>query len=209
MAAVWLASLIENYVAPPPPRVPLPDVPDGSFEALDLPDLLVVQQPSATPWRSAGTSATFRGLYNPGGDTYLDAHGNGVPRGGKGHDVAFLFDAGPGNESCALYQTLATTCERGRRYALTVAIGRRFDTNPYGTTYGGFRLELLAGNDVLGVLEDSLVPPPGEFQDATLVVDTRTMPVRIQGQALTVRMRLATGAAGSATDFDWVRLEME
>jgi lysophospholipase L1-like esterase len=210
MAAVWLAALEENLAPPLPPRQPAALVLDPSFETLASGDGVVSELPSATPWRFGATPNTFRGIFNPTADSYLGAAGSGTPLGADGDEVAYLYDNGSGAEAVVAYQTLATTCELGKTYTLTVAIGNRLASNPYGpSTYGGFRLELLAGNERLGALVDSLVPAPGTFADATLVVRTDALPVRARGRALTVRLGLTASAAGSATDFDRVRLAVE
>ncbi len=209
IAKVWRAALAAHLPFALPPRHVAAAVLDPSFEALALADLVVVERPSGQPWASGGTPNTFRGVYNPGSDTYHGAAGSGTPVGADGDEVAYLYDAGAGSEATALYQTLATTCELGKTYTLRVAVGNRLPGNPYGpSTWGGFRIELLAGNEVIASVKDSLVPPPGEFRDASVAVTMNPLPVRLRRQALTVRMKLTNGAPGSATDFDRVRLEV-
>ena len=169
----------------------------------------MAERPSGTPWISGGTANTYRGVFNPGSDSYLGAAGNGTPLGADGDEVAYLYDAGPGVESVAMLQTIPTTCELGKTYTLTVAFGNRLQTNPYGPSlYGGFRFELLAENDVLVALSDSLVPPPGEFRDASVSFTADRLPVRLRRRALSVRLRLTSGVQGSSTDFDNVRLSV-
>jgi lysophospholipase L1-like esterase len=210
MAATWLAALAPRLHLPRPPRGLPPIVLDPSFESLALVDQEVVEHPQGTPWRFGATVNTFRGLFNPGSETYLGAAGNGAPLGAEGHDVAYIYDAGSGAESVVLYQTLSTTFEPGRTYRLSVAVGNRLSTNPYGpSTWGGFRIELLAGNDTVGSVTDAFVPTPGTFQDAVLTVSNDGMPVPLHGRALTVRMRLTIDAPASATDFDHVRLTVD
>ena len=209
MAANWLASLLAHLDPPRPPREFTPLVLDPSFESLELADFAMAERPPG-PWHSGGTTNTLRGIYNPGGNTYYGAEDDGVPAGADGAHVAYLYDYGPGDESVALYQTLATTCELGGIYTLTVAVGNRFQTNPYGpSTFGGFKIELLSGSTVLASVADTFVPPPGEFRDATLAFSANPLAPKLRRRALTVRMRLTNGLQGSATDFDNVRLSVK
>ena len=205
MAQVWRASLLAHRDRPLPPRRPEPAVLDASFTWL----VPVEPGPEAltTPWRFGATAGTFYGLWNPEGDSYLGAEQGGVPPGAEGPSVAFLYDAGPEDEAVVMYQTLATTCEPDVIYELVVAIGNRLPTNPFGpSTFGGFKIELLAGNQVIGSLTDGFVPPPGKFEDALLSVPTRGLSASVIGEALTVRLSLTVAGQGVATDFDDVRL---
>jgi hypothetical protein len=67
----------------------------------------------------------------------------------------------------------------------------------------------MAGNDVIASAADTITPAAGTFQDVTIGVASSSVPARLLGQALTVRVGLTATAALSATDFDNVRLSVQ
>lgn len=210
MAASWLPAVLANLGGQRPPSQPAAQVIDPGFEALVLSDGQSAEWPTGIAWDFGSTPATSRGLFNTPRDCYLGALGDGTPIGGEGSDAVYLQDNGTGNEAVVVYQTLSTTLEAGRTYALTVAVGKRLADNSYGpSTYGGFRIDLLAGNEVIASAVDTIVPAAGTFQDVTLGVAADSVPARLLGYALTIRAGLTATAAQSATDFDNVRLSVQ
>ncbi len=203
LADAWLRALWLTWNPAPPPHHPRPLVIDPSFETTAIADGQWRERPTIGPWRFGATGASAMGLFDPVGGWYWGAAGEGTPTGAHGSQALYLrdFDAAAG--SLAAFQTLATTFEPARSYSLTVAVGRRL---PAGGGYGGFKLELLAGNTVLGSITDALVPPAGTFADVTLQVDGGVAPAELRGSALTVRFSLTATSGDVATDFDNVRL---
>ncbi len=206
MANVWSAALLANWIAPPPPTRRSVTLADGGFElpllALDGQSL---EAPTSTAWHFGATVGAARGIYNPGASSYAGAAGLGTPQGAEGAQVLYLSDDVGRNAAAVAFQTLATTLENGLTYTLRVAVGRRLRGNPSGTVYGGFKIELLAGNDVIALATDTFVPAAGTFQDATLSCGP-DVPAKWRGRALTVRFTTTSTAPHSATDFDDVRL---
>jgi acyl-CoA thioesterase I len=205
MAGVWAAALGPLLNPPLPPSQPLVQLAEPSFEALNLPDGGVAEAPPIA-WSFGATWSTFRGVFNPTEATYVGAAGAGTPAGADGDEVAYLYVAGGPGEDVVLFQTLPTTLEPSTTYTLTVAVGNRLPGNPYGSTWGGYRVELMAGNEVIASDADSVLPAPGTFEDVTLVVSSDNLPAWYLGQVLTVRASLTAGGPAVATDFDHVRL---
>jgi len=210
MAAAWMPAVLAQLGGHRPPSHPSAQVIDPGFEALVLTDGQSSEWPAGIAWHFGATPGMSFGLFNPPRDSYTNALGDGTPIGGEGADAVYLQDDGSGSESAVVYQTLATTLEAGSTYTLTIAVGRRLFDNSYGpTTYGGFRVELMAGNDVIASAVDTILPTPGTFQDVTVSVASASVPARLLGQALTVRAGMTATAALSATDFDNVRLTVQ
>ncbi|MEO1085869.1 MAG: Ig-like domain-containing protein, partial [Acidobacteriota bacterium] len=179
-----------------------------SFELPTLGDGAVRNNSGIDGWTFTGTSATFRGVFNPPSGSYPEAAGQGTPVGADGAQVAFLFNNGGPAESTDARQDLAETLVLGRDYTLRVAIGA-FDPNqPFPpASFGGYRIELLAGNTVIAVDQDTQVPPLTEFRDAVAVATAAQIDPSLAGQPLAIRLRLGSDAAQRSTHFDDVRLE--
>jgi hypothetical protein len=206
MADVWRLGLTKLLERAPPPPIPRVVLVDPSFEALGLGDGVLAEAPAELAWRFGVTGLAARGVYNPGAGTYAGAAGAGTPSGADGDEVAYLHLLASG-ERAILYQTLETTLAPSTAYQLTVAVGNRLATNPYGpSSWGGYQIELLAGNEVIAARADEIVPPQGAFADVSLAVDSAALPAELLDRPLTLRMTLTSSAAGAATDFDFVRL---
>jgi len=210
MAAVW-EGVLPSLLGPATPALqPTVMLANASFESLGLSDGTVVGTPAGIDWRFAATASTFRGVFNPAADTYVGAGGSGTPQGADGDEVAYLYNNGGAFERVYLYQTLATTLMPDVTYTLTVAVGNRLPTNPYGpSTWGGYRVELMAGNEVIASERDQLTPVAGTFEDVSISVWSRTVPPRLLGQVLTVRLSITGENALDSTDFDDVRLSVQ
>lgn len=113
-----------------------------------------------------------------------------------GSQSAFILGGG------SLEQALdGQTVEAGHRYILMADVGDRVATN-----FGGYQLELLAGDETLGIDDNSmpLTGLEGQFFTAA-VVDVTVMP----GDPLigeTLGIRLSALGGGTQTYFDNVRL---
>ncbi len=134
-------------------------------------------------WTDGDGAGTQAGTFNPTTSRY--------PLGlSDGDDVAF-------SNSPVISQVLGDVLEADRIYTLEVDVGDRNDTN-----FPGFDVELLAGGNVLGgVDETSLAVPNGGF--ATAVVNFEVLPGD-PNIGLPLEIRLSTN--GGQTNFDNVRL---
>jgi hypothetical protein len=110
-------------------------------------------------------------------------------------------DAVFSNGAAQFEQTLGTTITLGMQYTLTVAVGYR-DVGTFD--FGGFRLELLAGGNVVATTGNVASTPLGTFTDSSL---TYTAQAGDSG-ALGIRLiNLGNGSNGQIADFDNVRLD--
>jgi hypothetical protein len=192
----------------PPAWVPT-NVLEPSFETLGLVD----QEHSTLPlmdWVFPNRPQLVVGTFNPGSDSYQNAAGFQIPFGAEGDEVLSLENLGGDPSLGWVYQTLPSTLEAGREYSLQVAVGQRLPGNSRGTTaYGGYELQLLAGNRVIASSKNQVTPMPGTFSTDELVVATDHLERPALGAPLSVRMRLTWPDVNGATDFDWVRLNVQ
>jgi lysophospholipase L1-like esterase len=207
MAARWLAAL-EPLLPPPDPDPPI-QIANPSFEVPVLADGALASGPgSVGGWSFAGTTNTYLGIFDPPAGSYPTAGGDGTPTGADGSNVAFLFNNGGPAETVTATQTLSATLAAASDYTLRVAIGRFLPDQPYAfSTWGGYRIELLAGGTPIAVDTGSVDPPTGEFRDATASVSSDSLDPALLGQPLAIRLSLATSDAPRSTHFDDVRLE--
>jgi len=125
---------------------------------------------------------------------------------GRQVGVVFLDDA-LGLEA-GIRQTLADTLQPFTEYSLSVGVGN-FAPSPGGDPWNfagfpGYRVELLAGNAVLALDNNSLNPGEGVFQTATVNFTTGAAHANM-GQALTIRLINLNGP-GVEVNFDNVSL---
>lgn len=206
MASVWRDALLPLLPADPGGG---PMVPDSSFEEPALADGALASGPGVVGgWTFTGTAATYTGIFDPPAGSYPDAGGAGTPAGAHGQNVAFLFNNGGPTESVSLSRALPDTLAAASEYTLSVAIGRFLPDQPYAfSTYGGYRIELLAGGEVIGAQENVVLPDVGAFTDAQIVVRSDAPPALARvGQPLALRFMLGTDQAPRSTHFDHVRL---
>lgn len=86
-------------------------------------------------------------------------------------------------------------------YTLAVDVGRALNGYRYSSdNFSGYKIELLAGETILASQQDSFVPLPGTFQDATLVfsANTNSVPTNLFGHALMIRLHSDHNTNGSA-----------
>lgn len=165
-------------------------IPDGAFSVL-IPTGWQVYDPSGIINQNANSVGVIRPNvaqeYFPGG----------AP---EGDQAALVFLAGNASGPAGLQQTLATTLAAQTRYTLSVEIGNiASGTSLVGSSDGGnvfynldgfpgYRIELLAGNTVLGFDSSSAgAIPEGEWRRATLSVDSTSFGDSL-GQSLTIRL---------------------
>ncbi|MEM6794967.1 MAG: Ig-like domain-containing protein, partial [Acidobacteriota bacterium] len=179
-----------------------------SFELPALADGRTRDNSGIPGWTFSGSAGTFRGVFNPPSGSYPEAAGQGTPLGADGAQAAFLFNnAGPA-AAVSARQDLGESLVAGRDYTLTVAIGRFNTEQPYPfSLFGGYRIELLAGDTVLAADVDTVDPPSEAFADAVLSVEASSVPPSLVGRPLAIRLLLGSSAAQRSTHFDRVRLE--
>jgi RHS repeat-associated protein len=114
---------------------------------------------------------------------------NGIP---DGENLAWMY-------ATTLSQRLATPLQSGVDYTLTVDVGQRI-----GAGFGGYRIELIAGNVVLASTSAPAPTGPGTWVPATLIYRAGSDNSAI-GQDLQIRL----GSLGREVFFDNVRLTDE
>jgi lysophospholipase L1-like esterase len=207
VATTWYNALRPLLGNPPPrPAVPVA-VGNPSFEAVGLSDGGVTAESGARfAWAFDTPANTQAGYWNTLPGAYTGADGNSAPAGGSGGTLLWLFNDQPGGAGPTVTQTLAETLYADAVYTLTVGVGRRLPTDPYGTRYGGYRVELLAGDTVIASSVNAVTPAAGRFFDVTLTVNTLGLDPALLGQPLTIRFGIPDGGSRAVVDFDNVRL---
>ncbi|MCP5023377.1 MAG: hypothetical protein GY930_16610 [bacterium] len=177
-----------------------------SFESLDLADGVSSVQP-IPDWTYPNMPHVVASIMNPDSFTYSGAGGSAAPTGADGDEVLSLENSGGGPGLGWVYQIMPTTLESNQIYNLSIAVGHRSPTNTRGSTgFGGYEIQLLAGNTVVASSMNQVAPVPGSFAPAFLQYDSQGAQTSLIGAPLTVRMRLTWSAANTATDFDLVEL---
>lgn len=191
-----------------PVRSPPIHLGNASFDDTPLTDGQVSVTPPGQGWSFNKTAVADGGILNPTSASYLGAAGNGTPTGAAGRNVAYIFNissVAPGMEM-TISQTVGAILSEGTVYDLTVAVGNRLPDNPYGTTFGGYRIELLAGGIVIAVMEDEITPTAGTFADVSLSIFSGDLDPSLFGESLTVRLSQTSPLQHASTDFDNIRL---
>jgi lysophospholipase L1-like esterase len=206
LAGVWLAALAP-LLPPPDPNGPIA-VSNPSFELPELADGALASGPGTFGgWSFDGSASTYLGIFDPPAGSYPGAGGDGTPAGADGSNVAFLFNNGGPAETVTATQVLAAALAPDTDYELRVAIGRFLPEQPYAfSTWGGYRIELLAGGTPIALDTGSVDPPVGAFTDAAASVSSGSLAPALLGQPLAIRLSLATTDAPRSTHFDDVRL---
>jgi hypothetical protein len=125
--------------------------------------------------------------------------------------VVFLLPSFTNSEA-GLQQTLAATLETDTVYTLEVDVGNIANdaTPPHNAfAFGGFpgyRIELLAGTNVLAADDNSLLPDEGRFLRSNVQVAVGN-PHPDAGEPLTIRLINLDSAAGIEVNFDDVQLD--
>jgi hypothetical protein len=125
--------------------------------------------------------------------------------------VVFLLDAGPAAES-GFTQTLGATLQTSTVYTLQVDIGNiANDPNPPHSSFDfsgfpGYRVDLLAGGNVIASDNNTLLPDEGKFLTSTVLFSVGGSHA-LAGQQLGIRLVNLDGANGIEVNFDNVRLD--
>lgn len=176
-------------------------------------------------WSAYDPSGILNGNSNALGNIHPLSGTDFFPAGApEGNQAALVFLSGANAAPAGLQQTLAATLQASTRYTLSVAVGNiASGTSLPGSADGGgvfynlagfpgYRLELLAGGQLLAADHDSLGGSiaEGSFVTATLQFDSGATPALL-GQPLGIRLiNLARpgnlAAPGIEVDFDAVQL---
>ncbi|MDF1839461.1 MAG: GDSL-type esterase/lipase family protein [Planctomycetota bacterium] len=191
-----------------PPSMAMASLQESSFETLGLVDGAFSDLP-LMDWRYPDVASLKVGTLNPAADTYMGADQFQTPSGGDGDEVLALENMGGDPGLGWVYQTLPTTLEPGLTYDLEVAVGQRLPGNSRGTTaYGGYEVQMLAGNRVIASSSNQVTPVPGTLASDRLIVATDDLEHAPLGSPIVVRLRMTWSDPGAATDFDWVRMNV-
>jgi len=150
------------------------------------------------------------GVLDPAGSTL---YAGSVPH-GENVGVTFLMD-NPQNQTffanseAGLRQTLAATLQTRRRYTLRVEVGNIANDVNAPFAFAGFpnyRIDLLAGTNVLASDRNTLRPAEGRFLTSTVAVNVAASNPFV-GQPLGIRLVNLNSAPGIEVNWDNVRLE--
>lgn len=148
------------------------------------------------------------GVLNPTGSSLFP---DGAP---QGSNVALVFLSSTANDGnpTGLSQRLPTTrVEAGATYTLRVQVGNIAAASdaPYDLSgFPGYRVELLAGGDVLVADDDSLRPDDGEFALSEISYTATASDAAI-GAVLEIRLiNLNVPESGIEVNFDDVELDV-
>ena len=192
----------------------------------DVPPTAFPTGSAPTGWASFGTvgGGASIGVLNPGilaSEPLATFFPAGAP---EGDNVALtFFNAFQGGPEFGIQQTLADTLQPRTTYTLTVEVGNiASGTSAEPILYAGFgffdlrgfpgyRIDLLAGGNVIASDNSTLLPSEGEFLTSTVQVDIGDNVV--PGQALSIRLvnlnvqDVNEGAVDLEVDFDDVQLD--
>jgi hypothetical protein len=147
----------------------------------------------------------FFGVWNPTGtNTFL----NGDAPDGVNVGVVFLQNTTNIAEA-GLRQTLSDTLQLNTTYTLTIEVGNFADDNPSDSFdfdgFPGYRIDLMAGSNILASDNNTLTPAEGIFETSNLSFTTGSSHADA-GQALAIRLVNLNGT-GTEVNFDDVRLD--
>ncbi len=206
-AAQWLADMFNwssNYsLTISNHSFEFPVIPSNSFNVAAAP-------PGWVSYGSINNNNRSVGVLDPTGSTL---YAGPVPH-GENVGVTFLMD-NPGNQTnyasseAGLRQTLSATLQTRRRYTLRVEVGNiASDANaPFAFTgFPNYRIDLMAGTNVLASDFNTLLPAEGRFLSSTVLVDVAASNP-FGGQPLGIRLVNLNNAPGIEVNWDNVRLE--
>ncbi len=180
-----------------------PVIPPDSFNVAAPP-------PGWVSYGSINNNNRSVGVLDPAGSTLYA----GPPPHGENVGVAFLLD-NPANQTffanseAGLRQTLASTLRTRRQYTLRVDVGNIANDVNAPFLFGGFphyRIDLLAGTNVLASDNNTLLPGEGRFLTSTVRVSIAASHP-FAGQALGIRLVNLNSAPGIEVNWDNVRLD--
>jgi acetyl esterase/lipase len=206
-AALWLSEMLNGIT-----NTPLV-VSNHSFEFPVIADGTFATASPPPGWQAYGSNINFGsrtiGVLRPATTTlYVEP----VPD-GNNVGVAFLLDnqvnqTNFANIEAGLRQSLAATLQTLRQYTLTVEVGNIGNDVNAPFLFGGFpnyRIDLLAGTNVIASDLNTLLPGEGRFLTSTVTVAIPANHPQA-GQALGIRLVNLNSAPGIEVNFDNVRL---
>jgi acetyl esterase/lipase len=206
-AAQWLADMfnwpsnfsltISNH------SFEFPSVPSNSFNVAAPP-------PGWFSYGSINNNNRSVGVLDPAGSTL---YAGPVPL-GENVGVTFLMDNPQNqiffaNSEAGLRQTLAATLQTKRRYTLRVEVGNIANDVDAPFAFAGFpnyRIDLMAGTNVIVSDFNTLLPGEGLFLTSTVAVNVAASNP-FGGQQLGIRLVNLNSAPGIEVNWDNVRLE--
>jgi hapalindole H/12-epi-hapalindole U/12-epi-fischerindole U synthase len=197
-------------------RAELLTVQNGGFETLFLANnTFNVSSPGPAGWSAYGSinhSNRSIGALNPTGSTL---YSGGAPE-GRNVGVVFLMDNANNQTQFAgiesgLVQTLDATLQLNTHYTLTVEVGNMAnDPSPSNTFaftgFPGYRVDLLAGGQVIASDNNTLLPAEGTFPTSQVSLSIGASHV-LAGQSLGIRLVNLNAGPGIEVNFDNVRLD--
>jgi acetyl esterase/lipase len=207
-AAQWLAEMLT------PPGVTSLAISNHSFEFPAIPANSFATTAAPPGWQVHGGPINFGartiGVLDPAGSTlYAEP-----PPQGENVGVVFLMDNQANqtffaNLEAGMRQTLAAPLRTRRVYTLCVEVGNIANDAAAPFAFAGFpnyRIDLLAGTNVLASDFNTLLPGEGRFLTSTVRVSIAGSHP-FAGQPLGVRLVNLNSAPGIEVNFDNVRLE--
>jgi acetyl esterase/lipase len=179
-----------------------PAIPADSFNVASAP-------PGWVSYGSINNNNRSVGVLDPAGSTL---YAGPVPH-GENVGVTFLMD-NPQNQTffanseAGIRQTLAATLQTKRRYTLRVEVGNIANDVNAPFAFAGFpnyRIDLMAGTNVLASDNNTLLPGEGLFHTSTVAVNIAASNP-FGGQQLGVRLVNLNSAPGIEVNWDNVRL---
>lgn len=177
-----------------------------------------VNAPGPLGWSAYGSinhNNRSIGVVNPTGSTLYPG---GAPE-GRNVGVVFLLDNANNQAQFAgiesgLVQTLSVTLQTNTRYTLTLEIGNMANAvpNPQPPTevtftgFPGYRVDLLAGGQVIASDNNSLLPAEGTFLTSQFDISIGASHA-LAGQALGIRLVNLNAGPGVEVNFDDLRLD--
>jgi len=206
-AALWLSEMLNGITNTPlvvsNHSFEFPVIADGAFSTVAAPP----------GWQVYGNNINFGnrtiGVLRPATTTlYVEP----VPD-GNNVGVIFLMDNQANQTNFAsieagMRQTLAATLQPLRQYTLTVEVGNIGNDTNAPFLFGGFpnyRIDLLAGANVIASDFNTLLPGEGRFLTSTTTIAIAAVHPQA-GQALGIRLVNLNNAPGIEVNWDNVRL---
>ena len=207
-SAQWLAETLT------PPGVTSLTISNHSFEFPPIPANSFAATTAPPGWQVQGGPINFGsrtiGVLDPAGSALYAV----PPPHGENVGVVFLMDNQANqtffaNLEAGMRQTLAATLRLRRQYTLRVEVGNIAGHPGSQFLFGGFpnyRIDLMAGTNVLASDNNTLLPGEGLFLTSTVRVSIAGSHPFV-GQSLGIRLVCLNSAPGIEVNFDHARLE--
>ena len=180
-----------------------PVLPDGGFTTNVLPGWQLYDPSGLVLLDATATDSSF-GAFNPTGTGAYTS--DRVP---EGNNDAFIYlTQNPGSGVAGISQTLSSNLIADTKYTLSVDVGNPIDYANFGLTgFPGYRVQLLAGGNVLAQDNNSFNPTEGTFATSTVSYIALASDPNI-GNPLEIRLLNSLQGNGREVDFDNVRLDI-